>query len=69
MKILLVLLFNIYIFTILPFTNTQINILFYSIFYIYILLTYLLIYLNSNIILIIKKNCFLHKVNINKGCF
>ena len=35
MKILLVLLFNIY-FVILPFNNTKINILFYSIFCIYI---------------------------------
>ena len=73
MKILLVLLFNIYIFfTILHFTNTKINILFYSIFYIYILfilLNYLLIYLNFNIILFIKKNVSLYKVKINKGFF
>ena len=51
---------------ILPFT--KINILFYSIFYIYILLIYLLIYLNFNIILFITKNCSLYKVKI-KGCF
>ena len=41
----------------------------FNILYIYILLTYLLIYLNFNIILFIKNNCSLHKVKINKGCF
>ena len=70
MKIVLVLLFNIYIFfTILSFTNIKINILFYSIFYIYIFIYYRIIYLNFNIILLIQKNFSLHKVEINKGFF